>query len=728
MPLIISPRKIFQSRKGSLVSVDLPHYSKTRQSENGIIIHSQIMIQIEGPSRKKTKQQYRNGMSKLAAFFLNLSLLLHVTAAQTSHSHFSLQGSRPTFLRSNDGKPAEYTVDLVGTTKVNLSFVPGKMEFGLRQSFQTMVSTFLSAHLGHMEQTIQNLEALVYIQEYAEDDSEIPSSLGLSTLGLTLDIKGQFVPVSGKIERAEDMDPNFDQLCTDVFNLHSAEFVKFLKSVDNKVDENYFSFVESLEAFVPIRVVGAVAVQMSFVTGKMDAEVQKAFLSVVTPFLSAFLRSSEQPISEIDVYVLSQEPIEDEGDSPSDDSLVPLLVSLEINGQFIPSKDEDMNPELGKICADIFDANQDIFVEQLRGIEADTGLGYFSSVEAADVSTVEQPTVSGNSNRKKDGPPAILFFGIGAAFGVALLIILVIALFAWDRTVVWKESSGSRGSRTLSAGSSGDTEENTPADYFDQASLAESGKVNQDSASSDATSSRSSKNVTIVYQGKNASPPDVEDEWAGSIDTDYSESMAARSFEPESLVASDASTRESRELQLLTSIQLAPRSPQGKQESRASTNQQSRSLVDAMVEESSEESNSIVDSYVSEGAAGTSSIISDQLQPTRIQSVFSAKSMYDGGGPVEVVRKDVMAPPGKLGIVVDTSVNGPIVVRVKPGSPVLTLVDVGDIIVAINDVDTRALTADSISDLMVRSEHIKRKLSLISGIDASPVLSMDYTG
>jgi len=693
------------------------------------------MLEIEMVSRKKTKQQYRNGMSKLAVLFLNLSLLLHMTAAQSSHSHFSLPGSRPTssptFLRSSDGKPAESTVDLVGTTRVNLSFVPGKMEFGLRQSFQTMVSTFLSTHLGHMEQKIQNLEALVYIQDYVEDDNETPSSIGLSTLGLTLDIKGQLVPVPGKIERAEDMERNFGQLCTDVFNLHSDEFVKILKSVDNKVDKNYFSFVESLEAFTPVRVKGTMAIQVLFVTGKMNSKVKEAFLAVATQFLEAFLGRMEQPISEIDISILSQEPIEDEGVSPYDANLMPLLVSLEINGQFIPSKDENMNPALGQICADILNTNQDIFIEQLRGIEADTGLGYFSSVQAAGVSTVEQLTESGYSKGGGDGPPAMLFFGIGAAFGVALLIILVIALFAWDRTVLWKESDGSKGSRTLSAGSSGDTEENTPADFFDQVSLAASDKVNKDSTSSDATNSRSSKNVTIVYQGKNASPTDDEDEWAGSIETDHSESMAARSFEPESLVASDASTRESREsreLQLLTSIPLAPRSPLGKKESRASANPQTRSLADAMVEECSEESNSIVDSDVSEGAAGTSLIITDQVQPTRTQSVFSAKSMYDGGDPLEVVRKDVMAPPGKLGIVVDTSVNGPIVVRVKPGSPVLTLVNVGDIIVAINDVDTRALTADSISDIMIRSEHITRKLSLISGIDASPVLSMSYTG
>jgi len=118
------------------------------------------------------------------------------------------------------------------------------------------------------------------------------------------------------------------------------------------------------------------------------------------------------------------------------------------------------------------------------------------------------------------------------------------------------------------------------------------------------------------------------------------------------------------------------------------------------------------------------------IEAERNQSVFSVgfQSLYDGGAPVELTRKEVIAPPGKLGIVVDTSMNGPVVVRVKATSPLIESVYEGDIIVAIDNVDTRAMTATSITKLMGKTKDRERKLSMVSGMDARPVLSLSQTG
>ncbi|CAB9524829.1 expressed unknown protein [Seminavis robusta] len=86
----------------------------------------------------------------------------------------------------------------------------------------------------------------------------------------------------------------------------------------------------------------------------------------------------------------------------------------------------------------------------------------------------------------------------------------------------------------------------------------------------------------------------------------------------------------------------------------------------------------------------------------------------NGGGISGKPTKDVLAPAGKLGIVIDTTLDGPVVHKVNPGSALEGKLKSGDIIVAIDDVDTRAMTAASITALMVKTANQRRKLSVIS--------------
>ena len=67
--------------------------------------------------------------------------------------------------------------------------------------------------------------------------------------------------------------------------------------------------------------------------------------------------------------------------------------------------------------------------------------------------------------------------------------------------------------------------------------------------------------------------------------------------------------------------------------------------------------------------------------------------------PNSLVRRDVIAPAGKLGILVVGDANhngghGPEVHALQPGSPMEGLIYVHDRIVAINDVDTREFSAE----------------------------------
>jgi len=76
---------------------------------------------------------------------------------------------------------------------------------------------------------------------------------------------------------------------------------------------------------------------------------------------------------------------------------------------------------------------------------------------------------------------------------------------------------------------------------------------------------------------------------------------------------------------------------------------------------------------------------------------------------------DVYAPSGPIGIVVDTSKNGPSVHSLKSTSPMLGLITPGDLIIALDGEDTRQMTAAALTRLMARkSRNKERKITLLS--------------
>ena len=78
----------------------------------------------------------------------------------------------------------------------------------------------------------------------------------------------------------------------------------------------------------------------------------------------------------------------------------------------------------------------------------------------------------------------------------------------------------------------------------------------------------------------------------------------------------------------------------------------------------------------------------------------------------KVTTKTFRAPSGKLGIVIDTTVEGPVVHNVNEGSRLQGLIFPGDIIIAIDNVDTRAMSASAITALMVKTAENERTLTV----------------
>jgi hypothetical protein len=96
-------------------------------------------------------------------------------------------------------------------------------------------------------------------------------------------------------------------------------------------------------------------------------------------------------------------------------------------------------------------------------------------------------------------------------------------------------------------------------------------------------------------------------------------------------------------------------------------------------------------------------------------SIRSAATSSVGNIPRRTGLYDVFAPSGPLGIVVDTTRDGPVVHSMKSSSPLLGLISAGDLIVGLDDMDTRSMTAATLTRLMAKRSHqAERKITLLA--------------
>ncbi len=73
-----------------------------------------------------------------------------------------------------------------------------------------------------------------------------------------------------------------------------------------------------------------------------------------------------------------------------------------------------------------------------------------------------------------------------------------------------------------------------------------------------------------------------------------------------------------------------------------------------------------------------------------------------------------IAPPGKLGVIVDTTKLGPVVYHVKDESPLKGVVFPGDRIIGVDDIDTTEMTASNITKIMASKAEMKRRITVSS--------------
>eukprot|EP00978_Attheya_sp_CCMP212_P031068 scaffold116117_cov52-Attheya_sp.AAC.5 len=116
----------------------------------------------------------------------------------------------------------------------------------------------------------------------------------------------------------------------------------------------------------------------------------------------------------------------------------------------------------------------------------------------------------------------------------------------------------------------------------------------------------------------------------------------------------------------------------------------------------------------------TASAVSAGSGASGLKSLFSfgAKSPSSTNLDIGKIKRDCYAPPGKLGVVIDTTRSGPVVHAVKAGSSLEGLLFPGDKIIAVDGVDTSEMTASAVTKIMARKMKQERKITVLSDVNA----------
>ena len=88
--------------------------------------------------------------------------------------------------------------------------------------------------------------------------------------------------------------------------------------------------------------------------------------------------------------------------------------------------------------------------------------------------------------------------------------------------------------------------------------------------------------------------------------------------------------------------------------------------------------------------------------------------MDEGESAIAPYYREVFAPAGKLGIIVDSSKDGPIIHSINGDSPLVGQVFPGDYITAIDGEDTSNWSAYNVTKLVALKSGSIRKLTLLS--------------
>lgn len=131
-----------------------------------------------------------------------------------------------------------------------------------------------------------------------------------------------------------------------------------------------------------------------------------------------------------------------------------------------------------------------------------------------------------------------------------------------------------------------------------------------------------------------------------------------------------------------------------------------------------------------DNAASSVSLNSSPLEGAKVRqpgdddgSPESIALGYEQQGYDSVVCRDCFAPPGKLKIVITSTKDGPAVHTVKKGSALTDSIHPGDLIISVDNVDTRASTAEEVMKMMTTRSRFVRKITVLHFVKAGEIIT-----
>jgi len=451
-----------------------------------------------------------------------------------------------------------------------------------------------------------------------------------------------------------------------------------------------------------IQIEDNVSVVIKPVAGVMSASNAEHFQTTAMAFLSELLIQLEQPIYDVDVSVTGGNVLTRQRRLQSDSMQVDMIVK----GRFDPVSglaETADDYSIGRVSRQFFTVQGDNFVQQLKATDTTEDENYFQAVATVESVTVPEDeatpagapgTAPGPAPATDDGPG----LAIGGIVAVALVGALVVALgaaFIANSMLKRRKNNPRASSRQAKATSA------------KKSSTKKSSAKNSNRFSRNKASKQSGSPKTFGRQQKSASSPSSPEQATDeppppilSIGGPPSEKGALRRADSD--VNSD--------------LQWGAESLVGAESNMS----YAYSLEDGIHQSPSVGS---LSSYSLTYEKDESSV------PREIPNVSSGLSDADDDDDdldvgmswtpnASSIIREITAPPGKLGVVLNTSQKGPIVQSVAPGSPLEGMVWPGDVVISIDGMKTSKMSAASLMEYMEKNLFKKRKLTMMSDPDA----------
>jgi hypothetical protein len=85
------------------------------------------------------------------------------------------------------------------------------------------------------------------------------------------------------------------------------------------------------------------------------------------------------------------------------------------------------------------------------------------------------------------------------------------------------------------------------------------------------------------------------------------------------------------------------------------------------------------------------------IEDDDIESCYTDHKNKPQKSPLSTEVYDVYVPRGRLGLIIDTKSSGPVVHSIKPSSALIGVLEKGDKILAVNDIDTTTMSVAALS-------------------------------